>query len=568
MQLSKNALEVATVRYFMEGEDWEKACTRIGGVLAQVETEQKKWADRFSELIHSGDFIPGGRVLRNAGRARGSLLNCYVISISDSIEAIGECKKDALILWASGGGVGIAFTPLRPRGDIIKGKGGKSSGLVSFLEATNGDAKTIESGGQRRAAAIAVVDVTHPEIVNFMDAKLKDGRLECFNISVGVNERFLEAVEKNDDWQFTFQGKVYGDMKARELWDRIISNMVKSAEPGILNMDLLQKNNSYYFSPIVACNPCGEVPLGAYEACNLGAIALPHFVPGTYTNWQRMGECIEVAVRMLDNVVDVNKYDLLKVEQNEKAARRIGIGTMGLADYLFAKGIRYGSSKAIAEIERLYKFIRDKVYETSVKLAVEKGTFPKYERTAYSKASFVRKLPATLRLDIKEHGVRNCTMLAQAPTGTISLLPEVTSGIEPLFAKAYKTNDRVGERYYIHPLYKELLKENLEIPEWFVDSHEVTPIEHFETQAAVQKYTDGAVSKTINMPRGTTPDQLSKLLLEFIRDLKGITAYIDGCKGEQPLNRLTEEEAKKHLKEASSEQAEEALKCAKGTCEL
>lgn len=568
MILSKNAEEVAKKRYFMEGENWEGCARRVGGVIAQYETESSIWSEKFGEIIFSGDFIPGGRVLRNAGRARGSLFNCYCLPISDSIEAIGNCKRDALILWAEGGGVGINFSPLRPKGTPIKGKGGKSSGLVSFIKATDGDAETIESGGQRRAAAIAIVDIKHPEIEGFIDAKLKDGILPHFNISVSVTEDFLEAVEKDEKWGLIFEGLKYREVQARDLWNKIINNMVNSAEPGLINWNRLRKNNSYYFSPVIGTNPCGEVCLGPYEACNLGSLTLPHFLSGTQTNWKKMGECIEIAVRMLDNVIDANRYTLTQIEQNEKAARRIGIGTMGLADFLFAKGIRYGSDKAISEIERIYKYIRDKVYESSIKLAQEKGTFPKYDSTAYNKASFIRKLPAPLRMEIKKYGIRNCTLLAQAPTGTISLLPEVTSGIEPLFAKGYKTNDRVGVRYYIHPLYKTLLEEGQEIPDWFVDSYDIKPMEHFEVQVAVQKYTDSSVSKTINMPRGATPEQLSNLLLEYIWDLKGVTVYVDGCKGEQPLNKLSEKEAMKYLKEASSEQDEKAVQCSKGTCEL
>ena len=722
MNLSSNALEVAEKRYFMEGESWEDCCRRVAKVISQVELDSK-WSDRFGEVIFNGDFIPGGRVLRNCGRARGSLFNCYCIPIGDSIEAIGNCKRDALILWAEGGGVGINFSPLRPRGTVIKGKGGVSSGLVSFMKSVDTDAGTIESGGQRRAAAIAIVDISHPEIEDFIDAKLRDGELTNFNISVSITEEFLEAVENGTEWNLTFEGRSYGATDARKLWDKILNNMIKSAEPGILNWNNLRKNNSFYFAPILGVNPCGEVPLGANQACNLGSLTLPHFTTGKTTNWQKMSEVISIAVRMLDDVIDINRYTLPAIEQEVKSARRIGIGTMGLGDYLFKKGIRYGSERALVEIERVYKFIRDKVYEESVKLAVEKGTFPKYDKLSYNKASFVRKLPATLRMSIKKHGIRNCTLLAQAPTGTISLLPEVTSGIEPLFSKAYKTNDRVGERYYIHPVYADLLRRKEEIPEWFVDSYDVTPIEHFETQVATQRYTDGAVSKcialdtliltdkgtiplsefsscrdedsfskvgkdisvvtdsgvsrvssfyyngyvdgkcvetqngfsisgstnhrirvldenhtivwrkledicegdiavvhsafeftgnvpdafrsdilltkvvsvkdvtvetgdievpgkhnyiangfishnTINMPKGTKAEDLSSLLLEYVRDIKGATVYVDRSKGKQPLVRLTKTEARKFLKDATLQQTEQDVQCAKGTCEL
>ena len=281
-----------------------------------------------------------------------------------------------------------------------------------------------------------------------------------------------------------------------------------------------------------------------------------------------MGECIETAVRMLDNVIDVNRYELREIEENQKASRRIGLGIMGLADYLFKKQVRYGSDKSIIEIEKLFKFIRDKTYESSIKLSLEKGTFPKYDRVFYNKSSFIRKLPASLRMDIKDKGIRNCTVLAVAPTGTISLLPEVSSGIEPLFSKAYKTNDRVGKRIYVHKLYKSILEKEEEAPDWFVDSYDITPAEHLEVQATVQRFVCGAVSKTINLPKEATAKDLDKLLKEFIYDVKGVTVYRDGCKGEQPLNRLTEKEARKYLKEASTSQSEESVTCAKGTCEI
>ena len=567
MKLSKNAEDVARKRYFMEGEDWEACCRRVAGVVSQYESSPLEWAEKYGEIMFNGDFIPGGRVLRNAGRPRGSLFNCYLLPISDSIEAIGDYMKEALILWSEGGGVGTNFSSLRPKGTAIRGKGGRSSGLVSFMRAADGLASTIESGGQRRAAAIAIVDVHHPEVLDFIDAKLVHGILSHFNISVSVSEDFLEAVEEDREWTFTFEGMEYGKTDARKIWKRIVDNMVKSAEPGLINWNKLRKNNSYSFSPILGTNPCGEVCLGAWEACNLGSLTLPHFLSGTQTNWKKLAEAIELAVRFLDNIIDMNRYSLIKIEQNEKASRRVGLGTMGLADYLFGKRVRYGSPKATSEIERLYKFIRDKAYETSIKLAEERGTFPKYEKTHYSKATFIRKLPATLRLDIKERGIRNCTLLSQAPTGTISLIPEVVSGIEPLYSKAYKTNDRAGIRYYIHPLYKKTLESGVS-HEWFVDSSEVTPVEHFEVQVACQKYTDSSVSKTINMPKGTTSKQLSKLLLEYIWDLKGVTVYVDGCRGEQPLVTLSEKEALKHLSDATADQAEEAVQCAKGTCDL
>lgn len=544
IKLSENAENVAKSRYFNEGEDWEKCTFRVADAVASIEKERELYTNKFHEMIYNMDFIPAGRILRNASRAKGSLMNCYVIPIGDSIEEIGQFMKDSLILWSEGGGVGCNFSPLRPKDEKILGKGGKSSGLVSFITAADAVSKTIESGGQRRAAALACCDVSHPEVLNFINAKLVDGVISHFNISVLVNEDFIKAVESDSDWTFTFKQKEYGKIRARQLWNLIIDNMVKKAEPGFLNRTNLYKNNSYYYDPVVSTNPCGEAILSNYESCDLGSLVLPNFITGNVnTNWKKLGETIKLAVRFLDNVIDVNKYSLKEIDIKTHNSRRIGLGMMGLAEYLFAKELRYGSRDAIFEIEKLMRFIRDNVYQTLVELSVEKGSFPKFEPVQYGNASFVRKLPAQLRMDIKKHGVRCVSGMAMAPNGTISLLPEVTSGIEPLMFKAYRRKDRVGERIYVHPLYRQLLLSGEPIPEWYVSSKDLQPKDHFETQAIIQKYTDGAVSKTINMPAGTTAEQLNNYLLEYIRDLKGVTVYVEGSREGQVYNELSEEDA-------------------------
>jgi len=568
-KLSENALQIASARYFMEGETWEDCARRVGSEMANVENGlSSAYADAFSEMIYDMDFLPGGRILRNSRRPRGSMFNCYVLPIGDSIEEIGQWKKDALILWSEGGGVGCNLTNLRPKMAPIRGKGGKSSGPVSFLVSSDGDAETIESGGARRAAALATMSVSHPDIMRFIDAKLTHGKLSHYNISVAVTDEFLDAVESDGEWLFKFQQQDYGSIPARDIWDKVVENMVNCAEPGLLNWDNLRSNNSYYFDPIVSTNPCGEVPLGAYGVCCLGSLVLPNFITGNVnTNWKKLEKTIKLAVRFLDNVIDVNKYVLNEIDINAHAGRRVGVGVMGLAEYLFAKKLRSGSQKAVYDTEKLMRFIRDCVYETSIALAEEKGAFPKFDAMQYSKSHFIRNLPASLRMDIKTYGIRNVTLMAIAPTGTISLLPEVTSSVEPLFLKAYRRDDRVGSRLYVHPVYKELLSNGGDKEDWFVDSADLEPEDHFEIQAVVQKYTDGAVSKTVNMPAGTTPEELSKLTLEYIRDLKGVTVYVDGSREGQILNSIPEEEVRDYLKENESV-APEAMECAAGTCDI
>jgi len=573
MKLTDNALSIVQKRYFMdEAEDWQKLSLRVGREGARFENgKSNEYTEKFAEIIFDGDFIAGGRILRNMGRPRGSLFNCYVLPVGDSRKEIGKWISDSLELWGEGGGVGCNLSFLRPRGSIIKGVGGNSSGPVSFLEASDAVAKTVESGGSRRAAALACMIVTHPDIMEFIDAKITHGKLPHYNISVAVTEDFLEAVEKNIEWEFKFAQQAYGKIDARLIWDKVMENMVQHAEPGLLNWDNLRSNNSYYFDPILATNPCGEVPLSAHGVCCLGSLVLPNFVTGNVnTNWKKLEQVIRLAVRFLDNIIDVNKYTLQEVDISAHNGRRIGLGVMGLAEYLFAKKVRYGSKKAIDETERLIKFVRDITYEASVELAVEKGAFPKFDPVQYGKAHFIRSLPAQLRMAIKDKGIRNVTLMAMAPTGTISLIPEVSSGIEPLFSKAYRRSDRVSERFYVHPLYVQLINSGEETPEWFVDSNDLKPSDHLEMQAIVQKYTDGAVSKTINMPAGTTSEDLSKMTLEYIRDLKGVTVYVDGSREGQILNNISDKEVRDYIKAGSqSDVADEAsVRCASGSCEL
>jgi len=596
-KLSDNALEIATSRYFMEGEDWQKCCERVAGVVALPETNDKlKIQEAFASMIYNMDFLPGGRILRNSARPRGSLFNCYHLPIGDSIEEIGQLYKDALTLWSEGGGVGVNFTPLRPRNDAIFGKGGKSSGLVSFMEGADFISRLIESGGSRRAAAIGHIDVSHPELLDFIDAKLvkpditrwlkddtpedirqfvKDkvdvGALSHFNISVMVNDEFLERVERNKEWTFKFKQKLYGTVKARDIWNTMVNNMTKCGEPGLINWTNFAKNNSYYFEPVLGTNPCGETTLGPYGVCDLGSLVLPNFITGAInTNWKKLEYIIKLAVRFLDNVIEVNKYVLKEIDINAHKSRRIGIGVIGLAEYLFAKKVRYGSEKAVVETERIMQFIRNNVYKASIELAIEKGAFPQFDPIHYGKASFIRKLPASLRMDIKKYGVRNCTSMALAPTGTISLLTDYSSAIEPLFAKALIRKDRVSERVYVHPSYEKMIREDQDVPDWFVDAFDLEPKDHFEMQVACQKYCDASVSKTINLPKETTAEDLSSLLLEYIYDLKGVTVYRDGSREGQILNKMTPEEIKEYIStgKVESNMTVADVSCATGTCDL
>ncbi len=573
MSLNNKAEIIFKSRYaFTETEDWQGLATRVGRGGASIENgNRSKYEEVFSRMIHDMLFLPGGRILRNTGRPRGTLFNCYVEPLEDSIEEIGQFNMNCGILWSEGGGVGCNASFLRPEGMTIVQKGGESSGPISFLKWANAGANCIKTGGARRAACLALMLVSHPDIFNFVNTKLKEGELNCFNISVGVMEEFLDAVEANDTWDLKWQHRTLNTVKARKIWDLVLNNMVECAEPGLINWDNLRNNNSYYFDPIVSTNPCGEVPLGAHGVCCLGSLVLPRFIAHKNTNWKLMQETVYNAVRFLDNVIQVNQYPITIPEIQRKAfdGRRIGLGIMGLAEYLFAKKVRYGSPEAIDEIEKLVKNIRNYAYEASIKIAEEKGAFPKFDTKMYSKAHFIRGLPASIRMDIKKHGIRNVTLLAVAPTGTISLLPEVTSSAEPLPFKAYMRHDEVGDRVYVHDMYQKIIQNNEATPSWFVDSTDLKPEDHFENQVIIQKYIDGAISKTINAPKGFKPEQLSHLLLEYIRDLKGVTLYVDESREGQILVPIkSKKEVRKYIEEGKVHTDAEEAQCGTGKCEI
>lgn len=571
--MDDNTLQVLRSRYFMPHEfSWEKIVDRICTEMKKVEKGNVDYVENeMKSALLNMDFIPGGRILRNIGKLKGSMMNCNVLPIGDSIETIGECVKNCLVIWSYGGGVGINFSSLRPEGTPLSTKGGVASGMISYLKAIDTLASTIESGGQRRAAGIAICNVNHPEIFNFIDVKKERGIISHFNLSVGVNSQFLEQVERKGTWDLKFGGRVYKTVEALELWERMLEGMMDNGEPGLLNWDNLTKNNSYYFSPIVATNPCGEIPLPPWGSCDLGSINLANFVnSGGNTQWEKLEETIKIGIRFLDNIIDLNYYPVPQLEREAIASRRIGLGVMGLADYLILKKLRYGSTKCTTEVERLFKFIRNKAYLASIELAQIRSVFPAYDKIAYMKASFIRKLPPSIRLLIKEKGIRNCNLLTCAPTGTTSLIPNVSSGIEPVIYKAYKRHDKISDRVYIHPLYEKSLRDNVNGSdmEHFVDITELKPEDHLDMQSTIQQYIDSGISKTINLPERITKNQLSKLLLEYIYDLKGVTVYRDGSREGQPLNRLNDKEAKEYLNKADTNLEEGDVQCSSGVCDI
>lgn len=570
-ELSSNAKAIAENRYFEEGEDWEAMSRRVGSAIAHNEKDREKWTETFSNEIYDMSFIPAGRILRNAGKLRQSLLNCACLPISDSIEEIGETLKNALIFWSYGAGIGIDFSPLREKGRPLHSKGGVSSGMLSFLKAFDNIAHTIETGGNRRSGCLGLCRISHPEIFDFIDSKKNDGDLSYFNLSVGITNSFLRAVEEDSNWDLTFAGQTVKTIKANDLWDKLLESNIKNGDPGIINLDNLYKNNTFYFQPIEATNLCSEIPLPGFGTCALTCLVLPSFISNTSMNWKKLEVSIYNAIRFLDNVIDINFYPIKQSETVTKDSRRIGLGVMGLHDYLLTKNIRYGSERSLYEIERLFKFIRNTAYLASVQLAIEKGAFPKFSKSEYSKASFIRKLPARIRMEIKDKGIRHSCMLAGQPSGTTSLLADVSSGIEPVFSLAYKRSDRVSERYYVHPKLIEFIESGeKDKPDYLVDVADLKPEDHLEVQSCISRFVDNSISKTVNCPKGTSKDDLSKLLLEHVYDLKGVTIYVDGSKKGQVLNKIDIKEVRKKIKEGkvSSFDNEKVQDCKSGVCDI
>jgi ribonucleoside-diphosphate reductase alpha chain len=566
MKLTLQAEEVAKSRYYAENEDWEAMCRRVAVAVASAEKPElrEKYAGLFFNMIYNQQMIPGGRILRNAGFDR-SLINCISLPIGDSIQEIGETVMNSLIVSASGGGIGIDFSPIRMKGSEIKGKGGYASGVIGWMKIIDTVNSVIETGGFRRGALLSVLNVSHPEIEEYLKAKFKDGVLSNFNISIGITNKFIKAVKNNDKWNLQFQGKVHKTINAKTLWLKIVRSMVKYAEPGIINLDYIREfHNGEYFAQFSSPNACSEQMLEKYGVCVLGSIVLPNFTTEKRIKRKELKKAIEFAVRFLDDTIDVTKYP---IEQNKIAAersRKIGIGVIGLSDLLLHHHIKYGSDESIFFIEELFKFIRDCAYEASINLAKEKGTFPAYD-ARYLDNNFIKTLPVRIKKLLEESGIRNTCVTSGQPTGTTALLCNYSSGVEPIFSKAHWRKDKIGEekRPYIHPIIKE---NDGRIPKYFVDAHDLTPEQHLLVLATIQQHVDSSVSKTINFSKGVRVEEVSNILLKYISDLKGVTIYVDGTRKGQVLTPMTNDEIKKYLNTA--EEGNVSQDCPSGTCDL
>lgn len=522
----------------LDGTFW-----RVARAAAAVErggkAKREAWAKAFHGAMADFGFLPAGRILAGAGTGRDvTLFNCFVLGkIEDDLSAIFEGVKDAALTMQAGGGIGHDFSTLRPKGALVKSIGADASGPVSFMDVWDSMCRTIMSAGQRRGAMMATLRCDHPDIEDFIAAKGDAQRLRNFNLSVLVTDAFMSAVEHDAPWDLVFDGKVYRTVSARALWDRLMRATYDYAEPGVIFIDRVNaQNNLSYCETISATNPCGEQPLPPYGACLLGSINLAAlvqkpFTPDTNIDEARLAERVAVAVRLLDNVIDISRYPLDVQEMEAKAKRRIGLGITGLADALIFSGLHYGSDAGRTQAARWMQIIQNAAYAASARLAAEKGAFPAFDAAAFLERPNIKRLDADVQALVATHGVRNGCVTSIAPTGTISLLAgNVSSGIEPVFGFNYRRqvlgSDGLRREEDVQDFafrtHMDLRGVNAALPPSFVIADQLPPAAHLEMQAALQPYVDSAISKTINSPEA--------LSFEAFRDIY-VSAYKLGLKG-------------------------------------
>ena len=512
---------------------------RVARTLASPEKDPEAWEETFYEALADFKFLPAGRILAGAGSGRNvTLFNCFVMGeIPDDMGGIFAHLREAALTMQQGGGIGYDFSTLRPKGAPVKGVGADASGPLTFMDVWDAMCRTIMSAGQRRGAMMATMACDHPDIEAFIAAKQDAGRLRMFNLSVLISDDFMAAVRADRPWDLQFDGRVYATIRAADLWDAIMRATYAYAEPGVIFIDRINAlNNLNYCEQISATNPCGEQPLPPYGACLLGSINLSRLVTDPFGDEPHidaaaLAALTTTAVRMMDNVIELSNFPLEDQAREARSKRRIGLGVTGLADALIFCKARYGSAKAIELTEDWLAQIRRAAYLASARLAAEKGAFPLYDAEAYLEGQNIQALEPDVRAAIEENGIRNALLTSIAPTGTISLFADnVSSGLEPVFSFTYQryvtmpdgTRKEEPVSDYAYRLYRERFGPSAQLPDYFVDAQSLSPSDHVRMQAAVQKYIDSSISKTINVPE--------EIDFEAFKDVYS-QAYDQGCKG-------------------------------------
>lgn len=591
LNLAENAIKVLEKRYLKR--DNQGNCTetpadmfkRVASSIAAADLQYGKSQNDvdaltkdFYDAITNLYFMPNSPTLMNAGRELGQLSACFVLPVEDSLEGIFETVKNTALIHKSGGGTGFSFSRLRPKNDVVRSTMGVSSGPVSFMEVFNAATEAVKQGGTRRGANMGILRVDHPDILEFIECKSDNTKLNNFNISVAITDKFMEALKNNTDYELYHPKSklAVGRLSAKQVFDLIVDGAWRNGEPGIVFIDKMNDDNpTPLVGDIESTNPCGEVPLLAYEACNLGSINLGLMFKDGQIDWDKLKEITKLSIHFLDNVITVNNYPLPKIAEMVQNNRKIGLGVMGWADMLMKMGLSYNSKEGTELAYKVMEFIDYHSKVESIELAKSRGSFNNFNGSVYESGKFLTNKYVgksagmisdeqwkNLDAQIKEYGIRNATTTCIAPTGTISMIASASGGVEPLFGLVFSRNvmdgtemleiNPVFEKYakakgfYSENLMKEIAKDGSvahvkgvsdEVKQIFATAHDVTPEWHVRMQAAFQLHTDNAVSKTINFEESATREDIEKAyILAFENNLKGITVYRNNSRTFQPMN--------------------------------